>query len=128
VLHHAEQNSFVFLFVEVFPRHQALISLFGEFGFFDLGANTDRGELRLGKKLAFTNEELSTLDPLEFNKRFGPSAVKWTNTPGFVIPIKPKYHDMVLDILLQNRIIAAAPQSITKISLSARRWMQTYLQ
>jgi hypothetical protein len=35
---------------------------------------------------------------------------------------------IVLDILLRNGIIAAAPQSITKISLSARRWIQTHLQ
>jgi ribosomal protein S18 acetylase RimI-like enzyme len=95
LLHHAEQNEFVFLFVEVFPRHQALIALFGEFGFFDLGINTERGELRLGKKLTFTVEDLSTLDPLEFNRRFGPSAIKWTNVSGFIVPIKPKYHDML---------------------------------
>lgn len=236
LLHYAEQNTFGFLFVEVLPHHEALIALFGEFGFFDIGVKTDRGELRLGKNLTFTDDDLSTLDPLEFNRRFGPSAIKWTNTAGFIVPIKPKYHDMlfpeatqqaqffegqspcgnalrkaylcnsgsreikpgailafyrsedakaltvvgvaeetlvsgsatdiaryvgkrtvyplreierlcekevlailfrqarvlqtpiVLDILLRNRIIAAPPQSITKISFSARRWIQAQLQ
>lgn len=35
---------------------------------------------------------------------------------------------LVLDNLLRNGIIAAAPQSITKISVSARKWIQTHTQ
>ncbi|MBA3831980.1 MAG: GNAT family N-acetyltransferase [Chthoniobacterales bacterium] len=95
VLQYAEQNAFVFLFVEVFPQHERLIAFLNEFGFFDLQTNTSRGELRLGKRLAFDDLELASFDALEFNKRFGPSAMKWNDTPAFLIPIKPKYHDML---------------------------------
>jgi hypothetical protein len=35
---------------------------------------------------------------------------------------------LLLDNLLRNKIIAAAPQSITKLSLAARKWIQTQLQ
>lgn len=95
VLHYAEQNQFASLFVEVFPHHQSLIALFSEFGFYDLGKSTELGELRLGKRLVFDDQDLSSCDPLEFNKRFGPTAMKWANASGFIVPIKPKYHDML---------------------------------
>jgi hypothetical protein len=236
VLNYAERNQFHFLFVEVFPKHERLIAFLTEFGFYDLRSNTQRGEFRLGKRLFFTADEVSSLDSLEFNRRFGPSAMKWSNVSAFVVPIKPKYHDVLfpeatqqvqffegeracgnalrkaylcssvsrelrsgsilafyrsedvkaitvlavvedtlvseqptqiarfvgkrtvypfvqiqqlcrkpvlavlfrqtrvirsplrLDNLLRNRIIAAAPQSITKLSLSARKWIQTQIQ
>lgn len=95
ILHYAEENGFGFLFVEVFPRHERLIAFLNDFGFADLQANTCRGEMRLGKRFVFADEELATLDALEFNKRFGPTAMKWNNTPAFVVPIKPKYHDLL---------------------------------
>ncbi len=236
VLQYAEQNGFGFLFVEVFPIHERLIAFLNEFGFFDLKMNTERGELRLGKKLIFSDHDVAAFEPLEFNRRFGPSAVKWVDTSTFLVPIKPKYHDMLfpeatmqaeffegripcgnalrkaylcnsvcreirpgailgfyrsedvrgltvigvaeetlvshdatkvarfvgkrtvyplreierlcqhdvlailfrqsrvlrspimLDKLLQNKIIAAAPQSITKMKLAARKWIQTQTQ
>jgi L-amino acid N-acyltransferase YncA len=236
ILNYAEQNGFRSLFVEVFPKQERLIAFLNEFGFFDLQSGTRRGEVRLGKSLAFTESDLAGFDSLEFNKRFGPSAMKWSDVSAFVVPIKPKYHDVLfpearaqteffegqracgnalrkaylcnsgsrelkpgsilafyrsedvkgitvlavieetlvsnratevarfvgkrtvypfseiehlcqktvlailfrqtrlleqplsLDNLLRNKIIAAAPQSITKLSLSARKWIQTQLQ
>lgn len=236
IFNYAEQNGFRFLFVEVFPKQERLIAFLNEFGFSDLQIPTRRGEFRLVKGLVFTEHDVATLDALEFNKRFGPSAIKWSNVSAFVVPIKPKYHDVLfpeataqteffegqracgnalrkaylcnsgsrelepgsilafyrsedikavtvlavvedtfvssratevarfvgkrtvypfteieylcqkevlailfrqacilrptlsLDNLLRNRIIAAAPQSITKLSLAARKWIQTQLQ
>lgn len=236
VLNYGEQNGFHSLFVEVFPKQERLIAFLNEFGFYDLEANTVRGELRLGKRFRFTERDIASLESLEFNRTFGPSAMKWSDTAAFVVPIKPKYHDtlfpeateqtqffegqracgnalrkaylcnsvsrelkagsilafyrsedlkaitvlavvedtfvsnqaikvarfvgkrtvypfaeiehmcrnevlailfrqtqilrppLALDNLLRNRIIAAAPQSITKLGLSARKWIQTQLQ
>lgn len=236
VLKYAESNQFQFLFVEVFPKQERLIAFLNDFGFYDLNSNTRRGELRLAKRLSFTDDDIGALDPLEFNRRFGPSAMKWRNVSAFVVPIKPKYHDVLfpeatqqvqffegeracgnalrkaylcnsvsrelrsgsilafyrsedakaitvlavvedtlvsdtptkiarfvgkrtvypykeiqrlcrkpvlailfrqtrvlrspfkLDNLLRNRIIAAAPQSITKLTFSARQWIQTHIQ
>jgi ribosomal protein S18 acetylase RimI-like enzyme len=93
VLHYAEQNGFDLLFVEVWPRHEQLVSFLNEFGFYDLNLNTERGELRLGKRLNPTEHELAKLEPLELNKQFGPTAMKWSDTTAFIVPIKPKYHD-----------------------------------
>jgi len=236
VLYYAEQNAFGFLFVEVFPKQERLITFLNDFGFYDLRMNTRRGELRLGKKLTFSEGDIARLGPVEFNKKFGPSAMKWSDVSIFIVPIRPKYHDvlfpeatsqtqffegqracgnalrkaylcnsgsreikpgsilafyrsedvkaltvlavaedtlvsdrateiarfvgkrtvypfseierlcqkevlailfrqtrilkspLLLDNLLRNKIIAAAPQSITKLSLPARKWIQTQVQ
>ncbi len=93
IFNYAEQNRFRSLFVEVFPKQERLIAFLNEFGFFDLGKPTLRGELRLAKALQFTADNVAKLDPLEFNRRFGPSATKWSDVSAFVVPIKPKYHD-----------------------------------
>jgi len=95
IFNYAEQNAFQSLFVEVFPKQERLIAFLNEFGFFDLAKPTSRGELRLGKALQFTADEVAKLDPLEFNRRFGPSAIKWSDVSAFVVPIKPKYHDVL---------------------------------
>jgi hypothetical protein len=95
LLHYTEQNGFGFLFVEVFPKHERLIAFLNEFGFYDLKINTPRGELRLGKKLNFTADDVAKLSPLDFNKTFGPSAMKWSDVSAFIVPIKPKYHDVL---------------------------------
>ncbi|MBA3961044.1 MAG: GNAT family N-acetyltransferase [Chthoniobacterales bacterium] len=95
VLHYAEQNAFGSLFVEVFPRHERLVAFLQEFGFSDQHANTGRGELRMTKRLAFNAVDLAECDALEFNRRFGPSAMKWADTPAFLVPIQPKYHDLL---------------------------------
>ncbi len=58
VLYYAEQNAFGFLFVEVFPKQERLITFLNDFGFYDLRMNTRRGELRLGKKLTFSEGDI----------------------------------------------------------------------
>jgi hypothetical protein len=95
VLNYGEQNGFRSLFVEVFPKQERLIAFLNEFGFYDLRADTRRGELRLGKRFSYTDGDISSLEPLEFNKTFGPSAMKWRDTSAFIVPIKPKYHDIL---------------------------------
>ena len=95
IFNYAEQNAFRSLFVEVFPKQERLIAFLNEFGFFDLAKATSRGELRLAKALQFTADDVAKLHPLEFNRRFGPSAIKWSDISAFVVPIKPKYHDVL---------------------------------
>ena len=95
VLQYAERNAFGFLFVEVFPEQEQLIAFLAEFGFSDLDKPTERGELRLGKRLAFTSHDIATIEPLDFNRRFGPFAMKWEDASVFIVPIKPKYHDLL---------------------------------
>lgn len=93
VLQYAEQNKFHQLYVEAFPLQEQLIDFLEQFGFADVGVNNARGERRLAKKFVFTETEYASVAPLEFNRRYGPSAVKWQDVPAFMIPIKPKYHD-----------------------------------
>ena len=93
VLQYAELNKFEQLYVEAYPKQEALIDFFEQFGFSNVQADNKRGEVRLAKRRIYTERDLISLGALEFNRRFGPSAVKWQDTAAFLVPIKPKYHD-----------------------------------
>lgn len=95
VLAYAEQNGFEVLFIEVFPKQDRLIAFLNEFGFEDVNKPTERGELRLVKRLFGTPDELSSLSAFEVNKRFGPAVIKWDDVSSFVIPIQPRFHDLL---------------------------------
>ncbi len=92
VFEHARASSYRAMFVTVFEKHRALIDLFEEFGFESLDTKTPLGELVLVKSLRPSNEDWDTLDPLSFNRRYGPVAAKIRDVPAFVVPIKPKFH------------------------------------
>lgn len=92
VFEHARASSYRAMFVTVFEKHRALIDLFEEFGFESLDTRTPLGELVLVKSLRPSNEDWDTLDPLSFNRRYGPFAAKIRDVPAFVVPIKPKFH------------------------------------
>ncbi|MGQ9674636.1 MAG: GNAT family N-acetyltransferase, partial [Chloroflexota bacterium] len=53
------------------------------------------GEIVLAKPMRFTEEEKNSHDPLSFNVRYGPFAVKTTDVPFFIVPIKPRYHRLL---------------------------------
>lgn len=95
VLTFAEQNAFEALFIEVFPAQERLLTFLAEFGFEDAKKPTERGELRLVKRLFCEEEEIAALSAIDVNRRFGPSVVKWKDTSAFVVPIQPRFHDLL---------------------------------
>jgi L-amino acid N-acyltransferase YncA len=106
VFQYAEQNNFQQLYVEAFREQEQLIDFLEQFGFADVGADNERGERRLAKRLVFSEQDYVSLAPLDFNQRYGPSAVKWKDIPAFLIPIKPKYHDTLFpEATLQQELI-----------------------
>lgn len=85
-------NHYRWVYVTVLEKHANLIALLRDFGFEDSGHRTVLGELVMTKPLSFTEQEQVRMQPLPFNIRFGPYAVKLTGVPVFVIPIQPRYH------------------------------------
>ncbi len=83
------------VWVTVFDHHAALISLLRDFGFEDKGVRTRRGELVLAKRLTWDETVRQALDPLDFHVRFGPPAVKLMPSQVFLVPIMPKYHELL---------------------------------
>lgn len=92
VFAHAVSNRYDWLYVTVFEKHDALVSLLQDFGFDETGGRTGLGEVVLSKPMSFTEEERQALHPLSFSIRYGPFAVNLAGVPTFVVPIKPQYH------------------------------------
>jgi len=95
VFDHARASAYPRMYVTVFEKHTALLDLLEEFGFERTGTRTDLGELVLVKSFLPSNEDRDTLDPLTFNRRYGPYAAKMRDVPAFVVPIKPQYHRLL---------------------------------
>lgn len=89
VFEHARANDYNSAFVEVFEHEAETIALFESFGFSQEGTTGRSGELVLCKRFHPELDD-SVDDPLAFNVKFGPGALKperW-----FVVPILPKWH------------------------------------
>ena len=95
VFQHVAHNAYDWSYVEVFPEVTDLIALFESFGFDRINPVTSRGEIVLAKPFKFTQDQYDSNVPLEFNRRFGPLAVKTADTDIFLVPIIPKYHDLL---------------------------------
>lgn len=81
------------LYVEILPKHQALIDLLAEFGFADSGHRTTRGEVVVAKRRQ-PPAEAAAIGPLEHHTRYGPPAILGTGSV-FVVPILPQWHEQL---------------------------------
>lgn len=81
------------LYVETFSKHELLVDLLEVFGFQKSPHHTSRNELVLAKSLIYPVDS-SGYSPLSYHALFGPPAIKTTER-SFVIPIIPKWHNML---------------------------------
>jgi hypothetical protein len=82
------------LYVEVFRKHELLISMLTDFGFMITNHSTSRGELVMLKSLKPQPSASQELDDLDFHIRYGPPALRLTQR-AFVVPILPTWHDQL---------------------------------
>lgn len=95
LFYYADSNRYNWLYVTVFDKYGHLINLLLDFGFEDTNRRTKVGEIIMAKPMSFTDAERNALDPLAFNIRYGPFAVKVKDVPTFVVPIRPLYHRLL---------------------------------
>lgn len=95
ILKYAQMNKFDCVYVTVFDKYEGLLALLQEFGFQETTQRTFLGELVLSKPLCFTEETRAAMEPLAFNIRYGPNALKFDEVPTFVVPIQPRYHRLL---------------------------------
>nr|WP_242050337.1 GNAT family N-acetyltransferase [Oculatella sp. FACHB-28] len=95
VFDYADQNQQSSIYITTFEKQVELLNLLENFGFKVL-CTSDRGESVLLKVLKFSNTDYKSLTPLEFNIKFGPKQVKFGGTNAFLIPIVPRYHQILL--------------------------------
>jgi hypothetical protein len=88
------ENRYQHVYAEAFAKHQELFSLLGDFGFHDVRASS-KGERVLLKALRPLGDHTAPQGPLEYNVRYGPHALTLTGAKVFVVPIKPRYHDLL---------------------------------
>lgn len=87
------ENSYTTAFVEVFPKHEYLLRLFEDFGFRRTESKSN-GEIVMIK--AFRPEpDAPALGALEFNITYGPFALTMTGAQVFVVPIQPRFHQLL---------------------------------
>jgi L-amino acid N-acyltransferase YncA/rRNA-processing protein FCF1 len=94
VFDYADRNQQSSIYITTFEKQSELVNLLENFGFHTL-STSGKGELILVKKLKFSKEEYESLTSLEFNVRFGPNQVKFDGVSSFIVPIMPRYHQIL---------------------------------
>jgi rRNA maturation endonuclease Nob1 len=83
------------IYLEVFEKQNILIDFLENFGFQKALDKSSKGEVVMVKELVAPKESWLEMEPLAFNIKFGPTLVKSDNTNLFIIPIQPRYHEML---------------------------------
>lgn len=95
IFDYARANGAETLFVEVFPKHGALLHLLHQFGFEIAYKKPGSDEMVLRKRMAPTAPDDDRLSALDYAKKFGPFSVKWGDAAAFVVPIEPRFHALL---------------------------------
>jgi N-acetylglutamate synthase-like GNAT family acetyltransferase len=103
ILLYCRDNQYDCVYVTAFSKHVQLINLLKTFGFDVIDQQTNLGELVLAKRMKPIPGEESSYNALEFNVTFGPFWAKIANTPAYIVPIVPAYHDMLFPELSVQR-------------------------
>lgn len=90
---YAEANDYDWLYLTVLPNKGFLLEYLTDFGFERRGYTQDGREVIMAKHRRYSREDLEHLDAFTFHLKFGPPAVKWVQTPAFIVPIQPVYHE-----------------------------------
>jgi L-amino acid N-acyltransferase YncA/predicted RNA-binding protein with PUA-like domain len=88
-------NRYRSAYVEILPKHSSLIEMFESYGFSASAERTHRGEVRLLKNFLYYEDDLPAISPLQLNIRFGPHIVNFEKSQSFVVPIQPRFHDIL---------------------------------
>lgn len=95
VFEYAVQNQYAWLYVTTFEKQTHLAQLLEDFGFVLAGEQTALGELQLVKAMVPPAAAASALNPLDFHIRYGPPHVHAEDVEWYVIPILPKFSDLL---------------------------------
>lgn len=93
IFNYTTENAYKAAFIEVFPKQQRLINLLMDFGFCPVAAKPS-GESVLLKTFRPRSADPS-LGAYDFNVAYGPHAIKMAGARAFVIPIQPRFHQLL---------------------------------
>ena len=95
IFDYATKNGYDWIYITVLEKHNVLINLLEDFGFRDIRAKTGAGEIVFSKPMSCPDEIDESFDPLSFNVRYGPFALKFQGVPSYIIPIRPQFHRLL---------------------------------
>lgn len=98
---YAYSNNYSSAYLTVYEKYDQLISFLKLFGFNELGNKTELGE-QIYEKLFMDGNNASSLTPLEYNIKYGPYAISPNTSQFFIVPIRPKYANILFPELNQN--------------------------
>ena len=93
VFDYAYTNGYESAYVTVFPKHRHLVTVMETFGFADDGERNG-DELVLAKRLQPGRLASAAPDLLDYHIQYGPKHYA-ISAPRFIVPIEPKYHDVL---------------------------------
>lgn len=109
VFDYVRKNRFRTAFIEVLPRHGALLNLLGDFGFEQAGHKEETTEIVMRKRFGPINDDDRRLGVLLFHRLFGPHQIKLEGVSGFIVPIEPRFHAALFpDLEPQGSLFAGA--------------------
>lgn len=105
------ENKYDFCYVTAFEKYDYLISFFQSFGFERFPERKkETQEVVLIKALRCSEAEKKTLDAFEYNRRFGPWVTKFEGNQSFVVPIQPRWHQLLFPELNKARTLFSDDQ------------------
>lgn len=110
IFDYAFSNDYATLFVEAYPKHAPLLHLLDCFGFQKTREKTTE-ELEL-RKLLKPYGDVSSLTAFAYHKKFGPHRVKVDGAGMFVVPIEPRFHEMLFPELQKQMELFAGTASV----------------
>lgn len=109
VFDHADANRYATLFIESLPKHAVLLNLLDCFGF-HRSFEKSNGEIEMRKRLVPWGD-VSSLDPFEYHRQFGPHKIRADGAKFFVVPIEPRFHSMLFPDLEPQRQLFEGTES-----------------
>jgi N-acetylglutamate synthase-like GNAT family acetyltransferase len=88
-------NNYEYAYFTTYEKQGHLIEFAKEFGFQEIDNPNSNEELAFCKELKFKPVDIQTLSPFDFHIKFGPRVTSFNGNSTFIIPIEPKFHDIL---------------------------------
>lgn len=107
----AFENKYDSMLVTAYPKYQALIGLLKDFGFVEEPQTRPTGETALVKHVGHGIVECPSVDPLQYHVSRGPHAIDILGAPLCVVPIQPRFHEMLFPEMEEQGSLLAGQEA-----------------
>lgn len=101
-------NNYEFAYFTTHEKQDHLIEFAKDFGFYEINNHHSDKELAFCKDLKFEAKDIVSTEPFDFHVKFGPRVTSFNSNSTFIIPIRPKYHNILFPELKQQKSLFPA--------------------